>query len=332
LEWVRDNIELFGGDPHNVTIAGESAGSMSVSNLLCMPKAKGLFKRAILQSGGGHQSLTLATAQKVTKVFEQISGLSATQKSLENISRSQLTEYQLQTVQSITGSPDHVEWMDLRKKSLLINVLQPVVDGDTLPEYPPTIFANDHGLDVDIMVGNTTEEMALFLKFLFPGGITEDIFNSLALWGDVEKIKSFYRQDYPDGDLNVLFCSYNTDHLFRIPGYRVAESNVRKGKNKTFVFQLGWKSPIFGAAHGCDIPFMFHNLNVGGIEKIIGNDPPAVLADEMQKAWIDFMRDGDPGWPQFDLTDRKVKNFDVVSSIVKDPFPNSRKYWEEYGY
>jgi len=321
---------LFGGDPHNVTIAGGSAGSISVTNMLCMPKAKGLFKRAILQSGGGHTMLTLATAQKVTQVFEQVSGLSATRSALENISREKLTEYQRQMDKLIRESQDDVGWMEIRKKSM---TLQPVVDGDTLPDYPPTIFANNHGADVDLLVGNTTEEWDLFLK-MFPGGgvITEEFFKRLGIWNDVEKIKAAYRQDYPDGDLSVFFSRHCSDYLFRIPGYRVAESNVRKGKNKTFVFQFGWKSPQFGAGHGCDSPFMFHNLVGGGIEKFIGNDPPVSLADEMHKAWIDFVRDGEPGWPQFELKDRTVKNFDVVSSLVKDPFPNTRKYWEEYGY
>jgi len=93
---------------------------------------------------------------------------------------------------------------------------------------------------------------------------------------------------------------------------------------------MSWKAPELGACHASDMPFTFHHLNE--TRGIIGNDPPVVMADEMHKAWIDFVRDGEPGWPQYDLNERKVKNFDVVSSVVKDPFPNTRKYWEDLGY
>jgi len=121
LEWVKNNIELFGGDPNQVTIAGESAGSMCVATLLCMPRAKGLFKRAILQSGGAHKTLLLPTAEKVTKYFEQATGLSPTRTALENIPRSQLNEYLTQTQKLIRESPDHNEWMDIQKKKTLFN-------------------------------------------------------------------------------------------------------------------------------------------------------------------------------------------------------------------
>jgi len=313
LEWIRDNIHLFGGDPNLVTIAGESAGSISVANLMVMPKAKGLFKRAILQSGGGNLTLSLDVAQKVTKVFEEVSGLPATRTALENLPRSELNEFQAKISKSIVESPDHLGWLEQRKKSM---ILQPVVDGDTLPEYPPKVFASDHGLDVDVLVGNTTEEWILFLHGIgLAGKITDAFFNSLSMWGDIEKLKSIYLQEYPNSDLSYLFSAVTSDNMFRIPGLRVAESNARKGKkNKTFVYQFAWKTPLFGAAHTADMPFSFHALSV--MPGVVGNDPPVSLADEMHKAWIDFIRDGDAGWPEYDLTDRKVKNFDLVSSVL----------------
>jgi len=292
-----------------------------------MPKSKGLFKRAILQSGGGHLSLSVTEAQKVTKTFEQLSGQSATRESLENIPRSKLTEYQIQLSTHITTSLDNTEWQDIRKK---VMSLQPIVDGDTLPDFPSKVFASDRGLDADLLLGSTAEEWRLFLVlFQIYGKINDQIFNSVAMFGDPSELKTIYQKQDPSADINDLFSAVWSDIAFRLPTLRVAESNVRK-KNKTFVYNFGWKSPPFGAGHSCEIPFVFHNL--ASAVEFTGPNPPVELADRIHKAWIDFIRDGDPGWSEYDLTNRPVMNFDIVSSIVKDPFSISRTYWEEKGY
>jgi len=324
LEWIRDHIHLFGGDPQKVTVAGESAGGMSVGTLLVMPKAKGLFQRAILQSGAAHHTISLTTAQKVTQVFEQVSGLSATRSALSHIPRTKFTDIQREVAKVIGTMPDYPR--ELRKNFM---PFEPVVDGDIIPDYPYKIFESDKAFDVDILSGSNSEEWNFLLvptKLL--GKVNDEIFKNLTLWGDPEELKTVYRQEYPTADLSQLYGAVWTDTFYRIPAIRVAESNVRKKKHKTFVYIFSWPSPVWGGAgHATDLPFVFHTFAESESEMLIGKNPPVELADRIHKAWVDFTREGNPGWPEYDLKDRTVMNFNVESKVVKDPFPLTRKFW-----
>jgi len=329
LEWVRDNIRAFGGDPHKVTIGGQSAGGMCIGSLLVMPKAKGLFKRAILQSGAGKHVLTVSTAQKVTQVFEQVSGLSATSAALANIPRTKLSEYLNETSKAILTSPDTAGWIDDLRKNFL--VVEPVIDGVMIPDYPEKIYESEESSHVDILAGYTAEDGR---SFVVPQGlwgtITEDMFNNLVkLWGNPEEAKTVYCKEYPN-DISQLYCSVWTDSFYRLPVLRVAEANARKKKNKTFYYCFSLPSPVFrnGAHHATEMPFVFHVLEERGSEMILGNLRPVELADRMNKAWADFIRDGNPGWPEYDLKDRIMMDFNVESKVVKDLCPLTRKWWE----
>jgi len=111
----------------------------------------------------------------------------------------------------------------------------------------------------------------------------------------------------------------------------VAEANARMKKNKTFVYSLCWDSPVWenGASHACELPFVFHCLELPASTALLGNNAPVALADQMHQAWVDFIRNGNPGWEEYDLKDRAEMHFNVESKIVKNPHPITRKFWDD---
>jgi para-nitrobenzyl esterase len=206
---------------------------MSSGTLLGIPKAKGLFQRVILQSGAAHNVLTITAAQKVTQVFEQVSGLSATPSALADIPRTKLDEWRAEVAQLVATSPDRTHWAEMSKSILSF---EPIIDGDLLTDYPLKVFESDQSYPVDIMVGHTSEEVRiLMIPFGLWDNFPEQMFDSLAVWWNLEELKTVYRQEYPSVELKQLFCAIRTDIIYRIPAIKIAESNVRK-QNKTFFF------------------------------------------------------------------------------------------------
>jgi carboxylesterase type B len=331
LEWVRDNIAAFGGDPRNVTIFGQSAGAMSVGTLLSMPRAAGLFRRAIAQSGGAHQVISAEAAEKVTRQLAERLGVEANRDAISAVPVDRLLQAQAELKADLMAHPDPERWGGELALSLL--PWQPVVDGDTVPARPIDRIAAGAGAGVDLMAGATTDEWNFFLV---PGGaidqITPEVLaGAIAAYGlPLKATLATYRAAHPGAGAGDLLGALQGDRVFRIPALRLAEAHS-KSLAGTYVYEFAWRSPQFagrlGACHGAEIAFVFDTLG-DETEALAGPNPPQRLADTMHAAWVAFAANGDPGWPRYDLARRATMRFDTASKVVDDPQSRERALWE----
>ncbi len=330
LGWIRDNIAAFGGDPAQVTIAGESAGAMSVATLLALPAAHGLFRRAILQSGGGHHVLTAATASKVTAEIAARLGVEPTAAGLSSVPVAELVATQAAVAASIAQAPDPARWAEITVNAM---AFEPVVDGELLTRRPIDALADGESTNVDVLIGTNTDEHALFLV---PGGFTglvgEPLLRGLlsGLGADVDELLVTYRADHPGATPGELLVAVLSDWFFRIPAIRIAEARTAHGAD-TYIYEFGWRSPQFdgrlGACHALEIGFTFDNLADPAGVPLAGPAAPQALATSMHAAWVRFVTDGDPGWDAYG-TGRGVMYFGDTSVLVQDPRRSQRQVWD----
>jgi len=332
LEWVRDNIAGFGGDPGNVTVFGESAGAMSVTTLLSLPRAQGLFARAITQSGSVQAAADPADAALVAKELGLALGREATAASLAEVSLPELTQAQVTVRDALAVQPDPARFGATIVASSMAFI--PVIDGDLIPVHPLAAITAGAGSGVPLLTGTTTEEFRLFLVPTgMAGYVTEQgLADILALLGVGPAVAGLYRANRPGASPGDLLAAVLTDSFFRLPALAVAEARAA-GPAPTHVYEFAWPSPVsgLGACHSLDIPFVFDNLTAEGAEPVLGPTPPTALAGQMHAAWIAFARDGDPGWRSFDDT-YPVMIFDAAGGGVRtDPRGDERLIWRHAG-
>ena len=322
LEWVRNNISAFGGDPDNVTIFGESAGGGSVLSLLSMPSAVGLFQRAIVQSGATDLLLDRDKAQLVAEAVAHAAGLDTVDvEALRSMPGAQIIEAQANAAMELFGTVGTMPF-------------HPVVDGVVLPHT--WLEAASSGFNpVPVIIGTNRDEMDLF-KMFDPEArslTTEQLRTRFEIaGGDVDALIDAYRSTGAS-EPPEAWRRANTDIAMWLPALRIAEA--RSAHAPTWMYRFDWEasSPDMGAAHGVDIPFPFTNIDIDEWDTFISDPEQAMsLASLMQKAWADFARDGVPSlgtsdWPTYNATDRNTAIFGRDVSVERDPNGQVRQAW-----
>jgi para-nitrobenzyl esterase len=328
LEWVRDNIAAFGGDPGKVTIFGESVGAMSVTTLMSLPRAQGLFVKAITQSGAAQAAADPADAALVAKEVGLVLGREPTAESLSEIGLPELIQAQVAVRDALVTQPDPARFGATIVASSMAFI--PVIDGDLIPVHPLAAMAAGAGSGVPLLTGTTTDEYRLFLV---PTGISalvteEGLASLIPALGIGSAVADLYRANRPGASPGDLFAAMLTDRFFRLPALAVAAARA-PWPAPTYVYEFGWPSPVngLGACHSLEIPFVFNNLSAEGAEPALGPAPPGQLADRMHAAWLAFARDGDPGWRAFDDSCPVMIFNEPEGGVEADPRGDERRIW-----
>jgi para-nitrobenzyl esterase len=280
LRWVRDEIGAFGGDPADVTVAGQSSGAVAIACMLTGDAARGLFDRAILQSGGLERVRSVEAAAAVARRFH--AALGEIEPSVEAIVAAQST--------IPTGFvPPEGPWHHC-------------VDGDVVPEHP-LVAVSHHTLPVPVLAGTTKDEWRAFDAVLGDAEVTEEYLRTRAraLLGDgciLDDVLDLYRSEHTHGDeverRRAVASALVTDFHFGAPTDQFARDHARNG-NKVFRYELQWPSPRpgLGACHDTCLPLLFGTMNT--VPALVGTGPDVTrMSETVQDHWIAFIGGADP--------------------------------------
>ena len=318
LEWVRDNIENFGGDPSEVMIFGQSGGGAKTSTMLAIPSAKGLFHSAGIQSGSTIRS---ATREQATKSAELLLAKLGVSKS--NIADIQKLPWQqiLEAQTSLAGSA----------------AFSPVVDGTILPHHPFDPTAPPESAEVPIIISNTLEDAALRLTNF---DLTEEGLRTMMnqrYGAKAEAMLTMYRNRYPDKSAFLIQAQIATDSTARKSATLQAERKAAQGKAPAYMylwaFASGGFGGKFGAVHGTDVSATFNNYRdgVGGT----GSEDERALWSRFANSWVAMAKNANPNnskipnWPAYDANTRATMIFDKEVRVENDPRSEIRKFWAD---
>lgn len=303
LQWVRDNAAAFGGDPANVTVFGESAGAMAIANLMASPLAKGLFARAIVQSGHGGMTRSIPVAQRLVTKLARMLRVTPDEAGFRGTTIEQCVEA-LAKVQLPTARINLRE-ADGDEPAFGLSRFLPVHGDDVLPLPPLEALAGGAGSEIELLIGTNVDEMNIYLV---PTGVRRKIGRLLSCYvlsrsmrGAWKVLKAYGIGKRRAGD---ALADAMTDLAFRLPARDFAAAHAKAGGHTHF-YEFGWRSPAFdgalGAAHALELPFVFDTLaSCSGPKGFTGPNPPQALAQSIHRLWVDFARDGSLPWPAFE--------------------------------
>jgi para-nitrobenzyl esterase len=330
LAWVREHAALFGGDPGNVTIFGESAGGMSVGTLLGLPAARGLFRRAIAQSGAAHIANDAADAARIAGMFCEELGLAA--GDVSGLLRAPVEEVLAAQARCLA-----------RTQGERLLPFRPVVDGRALPEPPIEAIRAGLSREVDLIAGYTADEWKLFL-FMDPQAARLDPAGLLARAersapGRGGRLVEAYRSQLGAAAKPAeILCAIERDRVFGIPAVRLAEAQ-RRWNERSFLYVFTWQAALLGGAlgacHGIDVPFVMGAIGSPAGERFAGSGAEAeALQTRVMDAWLGFAAGGDPnhaglsGWLPYDERERSAMQLGPRCEPVRAPDDALLRAWD----
>lgn len=318
LKWVQEHIAEFGGDPGNVTIFGQSGGGGKVSTLMAMPAARGLFHKAIVQSGSYYLQAMSATegTRLAVALLTALDMKPADAPSLASLPMERLVDG---LVKAMRG-PAKANY-------------RPVVDGRNLPAGPWAPGAPAISAHIPMIIGTTATEMTLLTGSRNPDTFSLDdagLRKRLSAWfldEDIDKVIGAFRATRPGATPSDLFFAIDTDKAMREGAWWQAERKAAQNDAPVWLYELDWTTPVdggkWGSPHSLDLAMVFDNVALSA--SMVGTGPQAqAVADQMSGAWLAFARGGHPNtalapqWPAYRLADRATMVFDVRSRIVSD--------------
>lgn len=308
LEWVRDNIGAFGGDPSNVTLFGESGGAWCIAGLMASPLAKGLFQRAICQSGHAYGARSIPLMQRLVRRLAKRLKIAPDRNGF----LSKTPEDMLPALERVMKPHLFFDMRDEGGRDPTFGITRfMMVYGDAvLPLAPMEALAAGASRDVALLIGTTSEEARLFFV---PGDTIRKLRRWMALFflhralPNARKALRAYGLDDKRAKPGEVLARALTDLMFRAMTRRTAVLH----QGRSHVYEFEWRSPAIGgelgAAHAIELPFVFDTLAcASGPNALLGENPPQDLATSMHALWVRFATDGALPWVPFDAETRQV--------------------------
>ncbi|MEM5518682.1 carboxylesterase family protein [Henriciella sp. AS95] len=314
LEWVRDNIEAFGGDPDNVTIMGESGGGSKVSHLLATPAADGLFHKAIIQSG---PAVTSGKKEEAAEFTDKL-----------------LTATGIETVEDLRAIPAE----ELLEAGRSIGGMRfgPIVDDVVLPSNPFIPAGPEQSKDIPILIGSNKDEMTIFMAAQPWFGVLddEDLDKMAPSFGPQgPALVEYYRGELPDETPTYIAIRAQTARFMQ-GTHILAAQKARQGGAPVYVYWLTYETDTNGgilkSPHTLDIPFMFDNVEESRV--LVGSgEGPVAMGEMMSDAWISFAKTGTPSsdllpeWQPYQPDTQMVMELNVEPKMIAKPEAGARE-------